>query len=537
MQESPDNSTEEYIADAKVSQRRSISIVWLIPLIALLIAAFLLFKYYSEKGIEITIYFKAAQGITAGKTKVRFHDVDVGTVKAVTLPDLKKVAVTVEIIKDAAKYLNTNTSFWLEQPRLSATEISGLDTLLSGVYIGVEPVEGGKPTREFVALDGPPAVSIYEEGSYFTLHSRTRGSLNIGSPVYYHGFRAGQVVDYHLNAQDKTVNIRIFIKAPYHEYVYQNTRFWNVSGVDLRFTAAGVVLNTESLVSVLLGGLNFDLPPSEEPEGAADDKTIFKLYPDQEQAYKRNYLKRRFVIYFDGNVRGLQVGAPVELRGMPFGEVVDIHTQIHTDDLSIRIPVTVDLEPDRLEIVGDFKQTVAQQDRQTWQALIDKGLRAQLKTGNLLTGALYIDLNFYADAKPVKLTMQDGLYVLPTVPTEFEYLTNRLSSILDKIEKVPFDQIGSNLEGFSDQLNKELTPEIIARIREFGKVVGELEKVEFEKIGTNLEGFSGQLNNDFTPEMNATMRELKKAARSLRILLDYLERHPEALISGKRKGN
>ena len=537
MQESPDNSTEEYIADAKVSQRRSISIVWLIPFIALLIAVFLLFKYYSEKGIEITIYFKAAQGITAGKTKVRFHDVDVGTVKAVTLPDLQRVAVQVEVIKDAARYLNTDTSFWLEQPRLSATEISGLDTLLSGVYIGVEPVEGGKPTREFIALDGPPAVSIYEEGGYFTLHSQTRGSLNIGSPVYFHGFRAGQVVDYHLDAQNKTVDIRIFIKAPYHDYVYQNTRFWNVSGVDLRLTASGVALNTESLVTVLLGGLNFDLPPTEEAGPAADEQSFFKLYPDREQAYKKNYRKRRFVMYFDGNVRGLQVGAPVELRGMPFGEVVDIHSQIHADDLAIRIPVTVDLEPDRLEIIGDSKGEIAQQDEQTWQALIDKGLRAQLKTGNLLTGALYIDLNFYPEAEPAALSMQDGLYVLPTVPTDLEYLTNRLGSILDKIEKVPFDRISGNLEVFTDQLNKELTPEIIARIREFGKVVAELEKVEFEKIGTNLEGFSGQLNNDLTPEMNATMRELKKAARSLRILLDYLERHPEALISGKRRGN
>ncbi len=169
MSDLPDSATDEFIADAKVSQRLSISIIWLIPIIALLIALFLGYKYYSEKGVEVTIYFKAAQGITAGKTKVRFHDVDVGTVKAVTLPDLKKVAVRVEIVKAAQKYLNTKTSFWLEQPRLSATEISGLDTLLSGVYIGVEPVEGGKPIREFVALENPPAVSIYEEGRYFTL--------------------------------------------------------------------------------------------------------------------------------------------------------------------------------------------------------------------------------------------------------------------------------------------------------------------------------------------------------------------------------
>jgi len=536
MQEQPDSATEEYIADAKVSQRRAISIVWLIPVIALAIAGFLLFKYYSEKGTEITIYFKAAQGITAGKTKVRFHDVDVGTVKAVTLPDLQRVAVRVEIIKNAERYLNTKTSFWLEQPRLSATEISGLETLLSGVYIGVEPAEGGEPTREFVALDGPPAVSIYEEGRYFSLHSHTRGSLNIGSPVYFHGFRAGQVVDYRLNAKRKTVNIRVFIKAPYHEYVYRNTRFWNVSGVDLKLTAAGVALNAESLVSVLLGGITFDVPRNEEPEAAADAQTAFRLYPNREQADKKNYRKRRFVMYFDGNVRGLQVGAPVELRGMPYGEVVDIHTQIRADDLSIRIPVTVDLEPDRVEIVGEPKGQATRQQRQTWQALIDKGLRAQLKTGNLLTGALYVDLDFYPDAEPVELAMQDGLYVLPTVPTRLEYVTNRLGNILDKVEKIPFDRIGSNLEGFSDQLNSQLTPEIVAVIRDLGKVVGTLEKVEYQQIGTNLEGFSSQLNDVTTPELNATMRELKKAARSLRIMLDYLERHPEALISGKRGG-
>ncbi len=170
------------------------------------------------------------------------------------------------------------------------------------------------------------------------------------------------------------MEINVFIKAPYHKLVYTNTRFWNVSGVDLRLTAAGVALNTESLVSVLLGGVNFDLPPNEAPADLADQKTFFTLYPNREQAFKKTYRKRRFVMYFDGNVRGLQVGAPVELRGMPYGEVVDIHSQIYADDLSIKIPVTVDLEPDRLEIVGELRGNTTNHDKLTLQALIDKGL-------------------------------------------------------------------------------------------------------------------------------------------------------------------
>ncbi len=537
MIDSPDNATDEFVADATVSQRLSISVIWFIPIIALFIAVYLGYTYYSEKGVEVTIYFKAAQGITAGKTKVRFHDVDVGTVKAVTLPDLEKVAVKVDMVKAAQKYLNTKTSFWLEQPRFSATEISGLDTLLSGVYIGVEPVEGGKPIREFVALESPPAVSIYEEGRYFSLRSETRGSLNIGSPVYFHGFRAGQVVDHRLDANSKEVEIRVFIKAPYHEHVYTNTRFWNVSGVDLRLTAAGVALNTESLVTVLVGGLNFDLPKNEKPEDLAGEKTAFTLYPNREQAYKKTYRKRRFVMYFDGNVRGLQVGAPVEIRGMPYGEVVDIHSQIYADDLSIKIPVTVDLEPDRLEIVGELQGNATNHDKLTLQALVDKGLRAQLKTGNLLTGALYVDLDFYPDAIPVELAMEDNHYVLPTIPTKLEHLTNSVSSILDKIKKVPFDKIGANIEGFSNQLNTKLTPEMTDAIRELGKVIDAMERLQFAKINSDLEGFTSKLNKELTPEMTATMRELKNAARSLRIMADYLERHPEALISGKRGGN
>jgi paraquat-inducible protein B len=537
MSDKLDRSDDDYIADAKITQRRSISIVWLIPFIALLVALFLAYKYYSEKGVEITIYFNEAQGITAGKTKVRFHDVDVGAVTAVTLPDLHRVAVRVEIVKVMQRYLSTKTSFWLEQPRLSATEISGLDTLLSGVYIGMEPVEGGEPTREFVALDSPPAVSVYEPGQYYTLYSDTRRSLNIGSPVYFHGFQAGQVVDYRLDADSKRVEIRVFIKAPYHERVYTNTRFWNVSGIDLRLTAAGVTINTESLVSVLLGGLNFDLPPTEVAAELAAASTPFILYANREQAYQKIYPKRRFVMYFDGSVRGLQVGAPVELRGMPYGEVVDIHSQIHADDLSVQIPVFVDLQPDRMKIIGEFQGDLANQERHRFQALIDKGLRAQLKTGNLLTGALYIDLDFYPEAQPATLSMHDDIYIIPTIPTQMEYLSNQLSSILDKIEQVPFDKIGTDTASLAQQFNTELIPELLSAIRAIGKITANLKNVPLEKIGSDLQGFSDQLNNRVTPEMTATLRELKHAARSLRIMADYLERNPEALIRGKRGDN
>jgi len=478
MAGSKNNTPDEYVADAVVTRGNRISLVWIIPAIALLIGVILVYKWYSEKGEIITILFENAGGITAGKTKIRFRDVDVGTVTAVTVtPDLTHVKVTAEVVVGAKKYLNDKTLFWLEKPRLTVTEVTGLETLLAGVYIRIEPREGGKLTNAFTALAEPPIVSYYDKGTFYTLHADSRGSLSAGSPIYFHGFSAGKVVDAKLNDKANQVDVRIFIEAPYDQYVYTNTRFWDVSGVEVDAGAGGVKVKTESLISVLIGGLAFDIAPYDSQEDRAKGDAKFPLYATQTEAFARHYRKYRAVMFFDESVRGLSVGAPVTVRGMPYGKVVDIRAEVETRTMNLRIPVTVEVEPDRLEHLGELKGTTI--DRM--KLVIARGLRAQLKTGSLLTGQLYIDLDFHEDAPDAKLAMYRGLPVFPTIPTTLESLSDRMGA-----------------------------------------------------IASNVEGITRQFRDDVTPEVTSTLQELKDAARSLRLMTDYLERHPEALLSGKK---
>jgi paraquat-inducible protein B len=479
MANTNNNPSDEFIADAVVTRKSRLSLVWLIPIVALLIGVALVYKYYSQKGETLTILFNTAGGITAGKTKVRLRDVDVGQVTNVTVtPDLLHAIVTVELVHGSSKYLNDKTVFWLERPRLSLTEVSGLGTLLGGVYIGVEPGVGGKPTDQFIALPEPPIVSRDEKGRFFTLNADDRGSLVKGSPVYFHGFDAGKVVDTRLAEDKKQVDIRVFIAAPYDDYVYANTRFWNVSGVQVDAGAGGIKVKTESLVSILLGGLTFDVPKQEERGQVAMEDAKFTLYASQEEAFAKHYTKSKMVLFFNESVRGLSVGAPVTVRGMPYGRVVDIRAVYDTKNLTLRIPVTVEVEPDRFEHVGNVTKNT---QLERMKLLLAKGLRAQLKTGSLLTGQQYIDVDFHQDAPPAKLAMFDGLPVFPTIPTTLDSLTDRLGV-----------------------------------------------------ISGNVESITQQFRDDVTPEVTGTLQELKEAARSLRLMADYLERHPEALLSGKK---
>ena len=478
MAGSKNNTPDEYVADAVVTRRNRISLVWVIPAIALLIGIGLVYKWYSEKGQTITILFKDAGGIAAGKTKIRLRDVDVGTVTGVIVtPDLAHVAVTAEMAPWTAKYLNDKTVFWLERPRLTATEVTGLETLLAGVFIGVEPVEGGKRTSKFTALPDAPIVSRYESGTYFNLQSDARHSLTAGSPIYFHGFDAGKVVSTELNQKANRVDFRIFVAAPYDQHVYNNTRFWNVSGVEIDAGASGLKIKTESLVSILIGGLTFDTPVHEKPGQRAKQDAIFPLFATQTEAFARHYRKHRAVMFFDQSVRGLSIGAPVTVRGMPYGRVVDIRAVVDTSDVTLRIPVTVEIEPDRIEHVSQLKGTPIER----MKYVVGKGLRGQLKTGSLLTGQLYIDFDFHKDAPPVKLAMYEGLPVFPTIPTPLDTVMDRMGT-----------------------------------------------------IASNVEDITRQVRENVTPEVTSTLQELSDAARSLRIMADYLERHPEALLSGKK---
>ncbi len=540
----------EALPEAEVEVRAGISLVWLIPLLALAIGGWLAFKAYSEKGPTIQIAFKTAAGLTAGKTEVRFKDVAIGKVTAIDVTeDLTGVRVTAALVAGAERYLTEGTHFWVERPRVTASQVSGLETLLSGAYIAIDPVQRGGSARHFVGLEQPPLFTTAEPGKQFVLRAPTLGSLNIGSPVYFRDIQVGQVVGHDLDADGRAVNIRIFVSTPQDALVDTNTRFWNASGLDFSLSSTGVQVQTQSLLSVLIGGVAFDNPDTLEAAGRpARDGEVFPLYASRAQAHEKTYLhKERYLMYFGGSVRGLSVGAPVELRGIKIGQVLDIQLQLNAATQDFQIPVLVEIEPERIVIVGDQSRIVA---HQAVEGLVERGLRAQLKTGSLITGELYVELDFHPTDRHQTLWQGQDLRIFPTVPAALDAIADKVNGVLDTVAALPLAQIGVDLrDAVAGAKGILASKELADAVKELDLTLKQVHQVAagfdrdlmpkvaaaLDQVRATLKSADGLVADDSTTavELRRLMQELSAAARSVRTMADYLERHPEALIKGK----
>jgi paraquat-inducible protein B len=551
MSEQNSNETEtQDIPQAVVHTRRQFSIVWLVPIVAMLIGGWLAYKGLSERGPIVTISFESAEGLEAGKTKVKYKDVEIGLVEAIRFnTDLSRVLVTAELVKETQPYLTENTRFWVVRPRVTGSGVSGLGTLFSGAYIGMDPGIEGEPARDFKGLEIPPIVTTGKPGRDFLLRASTLGSLDVGAPVYYRQIQVGQVISHDLEEEGQSLKVKIFIDAPHHKLVRKNTRFWNASGFDLKLDASGLKLNTESLVSIMMGGIAFDTPASLEASGPAQEDQIFRLYETRESIFERTYTEKRyFILHFNESIRGLTVGAPVEFRGIKIGQVVDIKAQYNIETISPEITVLIETEPQRWEIIGELSGD----DKDRWKKQVTKGLRAQLKTGSLLTGQLYVDLDFHPDAPEAQLKF-DGQYPeIPTIPAPLQIITARVNELLGKLETVPIEKIGKDLGDTLENVkrlseSKELLEAVKAlngTLQETRQLVQKLDSNvapaisstldQAQKTLVSVEGTLGQ-DSPLQHEMRQAVKDLGEAARSVRILLDYLERHPNAIIYGKGK--
>ncbi len=548
---------ESELPVAEIRSGKKFSLVWLIPIVAIVIGAWLAYKAVSERGPVVTIRFDAATGLEKGKTQIKYKDVQIGRVESIALSDdLSHVVVTAELDKQAEKYLSKNTRFWVVRARVAAGEVSGIGTLLSGAYIGIDPGEPGEPARSFVGLEKPPLVTKDALGRHFTLRAGKLGSLDFGSPVYYRQIKAGQVVKYDMLEDGSAVDIQIFISAPYDKYVFKNTQFWNASGVDAVINSSGVKINTESIVTLLVGGIAFETPVDFGPAEQAGKNEVFTLYANYDQTKEPTYDdKQYYLLYFDDTVRGLEPGAAVEFRGLKIGEVVDVRLEFHHETLEFKIPVLIALEIERVRESGEKKLgRKAMLDR-----LVRKGLRAQLKTGMLLTGQLYVNLGIYPDAPPKEVDY-GGMYpVLPTIPAPMEEITASLAHFLKRLEEVPLEQIGQEINktlkdaqgllaskeiastmeelkksleqitAFSSSLNSDLTPKLAETL---DSVTGSIDQIKL-----TLKKAESMLDDDspVSTDLQRTLQALSAAARSIRMTAEYLERHPDALIYGKGK--
>jgi paraquat-inducible protein B len=521
-------------AVAAPRSRWRVQLVWLVPLVAVLIGGWLAIQSILEKGPTITISFQTADGLEAGKTKIKFKNVDIGTIKKVTLsPDDKSIIATAELTRDASKMLVDDTRFWVVRPRISGGSVSGLSTLLSGSFIGMDIGRQSKPRRDFVGLETPPVFATGVPGREFVLKSENMGSLDVGDPVFYRRLQVGQVTSYVLDPDGTAVTLHVFINAPYDKYVKGDTRFWHASGVDVSLDTAGVKIDTESLVSILIGGLAFQSPSDSVDISEAAANSEFRLFSNRAEAMKRHdRIVDTYVFNFKESVRGLTVGAPVDFRGIVVGEVAAIYTRFDPVKKEFSIPVEIRFFPERFTSrfeSGGKGGRLSTDRRQLAQMLVERGLRGQLRTGNLLTGQLYIALDFFPSAPKAAMEWDKSPPELPTIPGNLQGLQDSITSLLAKLNKIPFETIGKDLhQTLTDAgdllktLNSQVAPEARATL------VAAQEALASANRTLQPDSALSQSTVD-------TMRELARTAASFRALADYLERHPEALIRGKQE--
>jgi paraquat-inducible protein B len=529
------------------------SIIWLIPLVTAIVGGWLAVQTLIDQAPTATITFNTAEGIQAGKTSVKYKNVEIGLVDEIRFAeDFDHVVLSVTFNEGMGQFLMRNTRFWVVRPQFSLRGVSGLGTLLSGSYIEIDPGPGS-PQNHFVGLEETPLITRDDAGTKITLVSNDLGSLAGGSPIYYQGLFAGEVLGYELGSDAESIYIHAFVRDPYDQLVRGNSRFWNVSGLDVSMGADGVEIKTASVQALMFGGISFETPATLEPARSEIENLIFTLYPNHdvidEEAYTR---KLRFVMYFNSSVRGLSAGAPLEFKGIRIGSVLDVKLEYNPDDTSFRIPVLVEIEPDR---IVDRRADVDTSAGNMLQTLVEQGLRARLSTGSLLTGQLYVELNMYPGTEEIYLGDDSAPHPeLPTIPGAFAAMTESIQNFVSKLETVDVEEMGNDILGILDGANELLNTaeneqtvtDLQASMRALKNILRNIESADLEQTIKSANKVLGNVNNTLTMidgvlTPNSPLQyniiqvtsELEETARALRSLVQMLERQPRAIIFGR----
>ena len=535
MNEAPPAMPDDEFPSPEIRRRRWIPrLVWVVPIAAAVIGISLLVRSWENAGPRIKIRFQSATGVQVGKTLIKYRDVTVGRVSAVVLSsDNETVLVTADLSKSAESLVTADTQFWVVRPRIGVGWATGLDTLLSGAYIGMKTGNSKIAERSFVGLEDPPPLSHGPHGLEVQLHAARSGTLAIGAPVYFRQFQVGRVIDENLSA-DGSTRVSIFIDAPYDRLVKPVTRFWNASGIDVSLGADGLTVQTESIAAVLAGGLAFDDGPTDAPSAASATVQESTLYKNEAEAMAPPDGEPRYVrMRFAHALRGLTVGAPVEFIGVNIGSVVSIDLGYEPKDKSFPVIVTAKLYPRRM---GQAYESLAAQGMTENEgtmavfvgSLVARGLRAQPQSGSLLTGKLYIALDFQPGSAPVSFDPTRRPLELPTVDGTYQEFEGGVARMVKKLNDLPLQQIASHLDtdltdlhGSLAALNGQLLPHAVDTLSAL--------HTSIDTVGRTLDGDSPLLRN-----LNDTLSETRSTLESVRELAGYLDRHPEALLRGRR---
>ncbi|GAB2933035.1 PqiB family protein [Hafnia psychrotolerans] len=508
-----------------------LSMIWLVPAIAALIGLSLLIQLWAASGPEISITFQTASGLQAGKTEVKYKDVTIGLVKSIVLsPGSQHVLVTVSLMKNAEDLARTDTRFWVVRPRIGLGGVSGIDTLISGAYISLDTGASEKYGSTFKGLETPPTVINGMPGKQFEVLADDLGSLDIGSAVYYRRIPVGRVSSYALRPDGQGVSVNIFIDAPYDLFVTPASRFWNASGIDLSLNSEGLQLKTQTMASVITGGIAFANPPTINANQSAPSHSAFKLADDQTSAMAPlDGTPQILQLRFQQSLRGMQIGAPVEFSSVKLGKVTAIALDFEPSGSRFISLVTIEIYPNRLgSVLEKFPKPEKEGQKQAagiLRDLVQHGLRAQARAGNLLTGQLYISLDFVPNAAPAPFDLNARPLRIPTLNSGFEHLQEQVATLIGKVSKMPIESIGNNLNATLGNLNQTLIqvngqvlPQTTQTLRQLDKTMGSAQ---------NLLAADSPLLQ--------TLTELQRTLYSLRTLTGLLTRQPQALLTGRNE--
>ncbi|BCN23760.1 intermembrane transport protein PqiB [Vibrio alfacsensis] len=529
-------------ATAQIKPKKQVSAIWIVPILALAMGAWMLFQYVTSTGPQITLKLPTAEGIEVGKTEIKALNVKVGVITDVKLSkDYDHIIATAQMNKDAKRMLSEDSMFWVVKPRIGRDGVSGLETLLSGAYIQLQPGNSKIVKEHFNVLDIPPVAAPDAEGLRLVLTHREAGKLGVGDPVIYKGFTVGRVEKTSFDVDSRRALYQLFIFKPYDSLVRTKTHFWLTSGIDLQLNAEGFEVKFGSLESLITGGVTFDtIPGAGTGSEVTENMTQFRLFDDVKQVREGMYDDYiQFVMMFEESVRGLKRKAPVEYRGLRIGTVMKVPMRMPTpeEDFSAKkIPVLVRIELGR--VYENLPSTKLPMFKEQLKNEFAKGLRGTLKTGNLLTGALYIDTDFYPEEKPYVPSQFEGLDVFPTKQGGFAQVQRQVNEFLTKINRLPMEETLDSLNAtlktsertlasaervassVDKLLNQSDTQQIPADIRQ-----------SLQQLQKTLDGYGP--NSTMYSEMESTLQELEQVMSEFKPVLKQLNEKPNSLVFGE----
>ncbi len=542
---------------------RRFSWVWLVPIASVMIGLWLLWTTLSRRGPLIDVTFESAEGLQAGQSQVKYRDMPMGSVESFDLtPDRTKVIMHVRMTSKAEPLLTEGAQFWVVKPGLFAGEITGLNTILSGSYMSMVPGSPDGPRRShFSGMEQPPTLEPGHPGHHFALTAPRLGAVSTGSPVFFRDVDVGKVIDWRLAGDAGSVTLDVFVAAPYDRWVHDDSRFWNTSGVTVKLVPEGIKLQVESVKAALLGGITFDTPNPTDRSLASADGHGFQLYPDADLAESGTAPRRaNLATYMTGSVGGLGAGAPVMLMGLRIGDVTSVEPQFDNDTNQPRVRVAFTVQ---LGIVKPAGRKPPPHFPAGWRVLVKDGLRTHLEGGNLITGQKMLSLKIDPDAAPADLVEEAGTLIIPSSGNSgggLDDVTTAASQLLKKIDRMPFEQIGSNLnaalKGANDVVNGQQLKQALTRLN--GALMSAQQLIrhaddgaapalkrlpaisaELQDAVTQVKTLTGSVaagsagDSKFARDLDQVLTQVADTAESVRMVADLLSRHPEALIRGR----